>query len=261
MEDDEGAFYLEYVELMNEVPWALRRPFDSADDDAEEDEEDAPRTEPVAVAQDAEIRLHVRLHLPQGFAVYEGPDALDREGGPVRWTLSTREEDGVYSIDTSLRVDSGGLVSPDEAEAGRELIRAVADAEAVLVLFEHSGKETLRERRYAQALTEARQELDRAPDSPGAHARWVEALIEAGMVWVARPEAEALVKAFPESARAWSALGRVRMLGDFGEAWGEGSDRPGAVAAWREAVRLDPTDRDALLDLVTLLEVGYDALH
>ncbi len=58
----------------------------------------------------------------------------------------------------------------------------------------------------------------------------------------------------PEWPRAWSALGDARAAGLLGEDFGPGSDRAGAIEAWKRVVELDPEEFEHRVRLGSLLE-------
>ena len=80
------------------------------------------------------------------------------------------------------------------------------------------------------------------------------ALLEAGLGTRAQREAQAATQLEPKSALAWKTLGWTLQHDAVGRRFGEGFDRAGAIAAYRKARALDPSELDIAADLAVLLE-------
>src|SRR5262245_64575133 len=70
----------------------------------------------------------------------------------------------------------------------------------------------------------------------------------------AQREALAATRLEPKLALAWKTLGWTLQHDAVGRRFGAGFDRTGAIAAYRKARELDPTNTDIAADLAVLLE-------
>ena len=80
------------------------------------------------------------------------------------------------------------------------------------------------------------------------------ALLDAGLGARAQREALAATQLEPKYALAWKARGWMLQHDAVGRRFGAGYDRAGAIAAYRKARELDPTNTDIAADLGVLLE-------
>src|SRR6185436_16410931 len=80
------------------------------------------------------------------------------------------------------------------------------------------------------------------------------ALLEAGLGARAQREAQAATRLEPNSALAWKTYGWTLQHDAVGRRFGDGFDRPAAIAAYRKAQQLEPKNADVAADLAVLLE-------
>ena len=130
-----------------------------------------------------------------------------------------------------------------------------SDAETQLIAFDQVGVALRADGDFKGALRGQRRSWSRSIRArPCIGCATPSALLEAGLGTRAQREALAATKLEPKSALAWKTLGWMLQHDAVGRRFGEGFDRAGAIAAYRKARVLDPTNADISADLAVLLE-------
>jgi tetratricopeptide (TPR) repeat protein len=257
MDDKQAVITLRSHGLWDRLPSAIT-------ERKEEDGKGAaapPRAQDFIVPEPFVYEHHYRIVPPPGFMVRELPAAEEKLLGAAKLTRTfASADDG--SVTASFRFDSGPRrLSVDDFVAMRTGIAALAESPRVSIAFDQVGESLVAQGRIAEALVEFRRLASLHPTEARHHAQIANTLLEAGLGEAAREAAARGVEIEPDSAlahrvRAWvlqhDLVGRLRR---------SGFDREGAIAEYRKAKSLDPTDYLARGDLAILLEHDADGLR
>ena len=218
----------------------------------DEDTEHKTRSEDV-VFEPYVIEWRYRLHAPDGFTPRELPANGTQQLGPARLTSEFTQQNGV--VHANWRFDMvKGRYTPAETDAFIDAVRELKRRDVLILSFDHQGAALRSEGDFKGSLSVYRALAARHPKLAVHRIRHAYALMEAGFGTRAQHEALAATRLEPNYALAWKVQGWMLQHDAVGRRFGEGYDRAGAVAAYRKARLLDPTDSDIAADLGVLLE-------
>lgn len=201
------------------------------------------------------------LHPPAGFTHGLLPDREERKFGPA-WLTTTYLEGEGGTIEVLMR-----FVCPQRRWTSAQIREAKAALEAYQhetvprFFFKQKAEASLAEGRVGEALEEFRKGVRSDPGRVSPWARLARVQVQAGLGLAARASARKAVDLDPKSAEAQECLGFTLEHDLAGRRFKPGWDRKGALAALREALRLEPERRSAILDLGQVLERGADGLR
>ena len=201
-----------------------------------------------------------RIKPPPDFFPRSLPEDEVKQFGPA--TLSRRFETSEDAVRATFRLDTGsGTWTAAEVNSLRSALQDLGpDGDlsrwVVPIEFECRGAKQLREGRFKEALEEYQRQARPNPDQPEQRLRYAKALLKAGFGDAARQVAREVVASAPQSARAYAELGRILTHDLIGRPSRPGMDRPAALAAFRKALELDPSDWMLKVDYAIALE--YD---
>lgn len=213
-----------------------------------------PRTAPYEIAQPVSIEWRYRITPPAGFRLRELPKDATEKLGPASYSSRfAAGPDGAVSA--TLRFDSGpALLSPADGAALRAAVIAFHKADPTLIYFDQSGELLLSKGDVKGALAEFRALAAKDPKDALPRTRSATALLKAGLGEAARAEALEATRIAPTLAHAWHILGNVLNYDLAGRLHSPGMDRPGAIAAYRKTIELEPDRWTAHMDLAITLE-------
>lgn len=247
-DDKEAAVGLGGAYLMGRLPDYL----------LEEGSDERPRARrqgELVLLEPFVAELRYKVASPPGYTPKPLPKGSTRRMGPAtyssEYTLKGREVNVTFRFDTGKRRWSAA-----EVEAFRTAFDALSQEEEPLLGFEHEGASLLAEGRVPEALEVYRRMVELHPKEALHRGQLALALLEAGAGEEARTEARRGTEVEPSSALGWRTLGWVLQHDTLGRRFKPGFDHAGAVAAYRKARTLDPTDFETRGDLGILLEYG-----
>ena len=218
----------------------------------DEDAEEKTRTEDV-VFDPYTIEWRYRVHAPDGFRPRELPANAIQQLGPARLTSEFEQRDGV--LQATWRFDTvKGRYTAAEADAFVAAVRELKSRDVLILAFDHQGSALRSDGDFKGSLGVYRALAAKHPKLAVHRIRHAYALLEAGFGTRAQLEAQAATKLEPKYALAWKVQGWMLQHDAVGRRFGAGFDRAGAIAAYRKARALDPTDTDIAADLGVLLE-------
>ena len=233
--------------------------FDSRLKDAKLDD-DRTRTADVVI-EPFVTEWHYRIQPPPGFKPRALPANKLVQLGPAT-LMSEFNVTADGAVHATWRFDSAkGRYTLAEADALLKALRQLDAAETQLIAFDQVGVALRGDGDFKGAL-QANEALVAAYPRQAVHRlRNATALLDAGLAARAQREALAATKLEPKSALAWKTLGWMLQHDAVGRRFGEGYDRNGAIAAYRKARELDPTNTDIAADLAVLLEHDADGVR
>ena len=198
--------------------------------------------------------IEYRLELPPG---YTAPTLVPREElhlGTMTLT-KLRRVDGntvvvTFCLDTGKR-----RITADELRAGRAAVRKLLDGPADHLVIAQTGEVLQREGKVKEAIAEYERLIRLHPKEAVHYERLAEAYRRAGMGAAARRAAKKGTEVEPTSGDAYSMLAFELRRDTLGREYGWDADRKGALAAYRQALKLSPKHFGALVDLASLLRV------
>jgi transglutaminase-like putative cysteine protease len=225
-----------------------------------DDKESPPRVADV-VFEPFVTEWRYDIRPPQGFKARALPADGVLQLGPATLTseFSVTDDGAVHA---RWRFDTvKGRYSPAEADALIAALRQLTAAETQLIAFDQVGIALRAEGDFKGAL-QANETLTKTFPRQAVHRlRNASALLDAGLGARAQREALAATKLEPKSPLAWKTLGWMLQHDAVGRRFGEGYDRAGAIAAYRKARELDPSNTDVAADLAVLLEHDGDGVR
>ena len=254
-----GAIRLEG--LFSRLPDELQRR-ESVDDPADEADPDTKpkkkRTADYQLPEPFVSEWDYKIIPPLGFQAKALPKDAKIPVGPALLTEHFATESdgsvtGVIRFDTVKR-----RLSIAETTELRNKIAEIRSGEAILINFEPTAQVLLKQGKAREAFQNYRGLIAQHPKEGVHHLQIAKALLAAGLGGAARDEARIAVKLEPKSALAEKTLGEILQLDLVGRLYRQGSDYPGAAAAFRASIKLDPDDKSTVQELAVLLEYNED---
>jgi tetratricopeptide (TPR) repeat protein len=227
-----------------------------ASDEAKHEHELAVKSRPATFALKPSIyEMRARVLIPAGFELRALPPARTTPLGPATLTESySASEPGV--VTATFRFNSGtATLTAEQALAMRDAVVELGKREYVGIFFDQAGAKAMTAGHIREALEIDRKLIAANPNDALAHLHLSRALLDAGIGSEAQVEARKATELDPKSSTAFSTLGWTLEHNALGERFGQGFDRAGAVAAYKQSVALDADDLDAQrMDLAILYE-------
>jgi tetratricopeptide (TPR) repeat protein/transglutaminase-like putative cysteine protease len=220
--------------------------------------EPPPRKAPLFLAVPYEAEVVYRVVAPDGFRARPLPAASEERFGPARLTQAfALGADGAVTV--TYRFATGGRrLAPADADALGKRARAIIAGKSPRIRFERVGAALLAAGKVPEALAEVRRLAALHPGEALHHLHLGLALLQLGFRDAAAAEARAAVALEPGRAWAHRVLGFVLEHDAVGRFHAPGLDHAGALAAYREARRLDPEHAGGRAVLAELLATGPD---
>jgi len=227
--------------------------FESRIDDAKGAAEHEARSADV-VFDPFVTEWHYRIQPPPGFQPRKLPPNDIVNLGPAR-LISEFNVTADGAVHASWRFDTmKGRYTVAEADALIKALRDLNRAETQLIAFDQVGVALRADGDFKGALQANEQLVQKYPRKAVHRLRAASALLEAGLGARAQREALAATRLEPKSSLAWKTYGWTLQHDAVGRRFGEGFDRAAAIAAYRKARELEPTNTDIAADLAVLLE-------
>ena len=195
-----------------------------------------------------------RIQPPPGFQARALPANNVRHLGPAQ-LVSEFDVTADGAVHATWRFDTvKGRYTIAETDALVKGLRELNSAETQLIAFDQVGVALRSDGDFKGALQANEALVEKYPRKAVHRLRNASALLDAGLGARAQREAQAATRLEPRLALAWKTLGWTLQHDAVGRRFGEGFDRNGAIAAYRKARALDPTNTDIAADLAVLLE-------
>lgn len=209
-----------------------------------------PRKERLVAAYGAHSRLRYIVDVPEPFRFASGPGVERRRLGGLALTVTRSVDATKRHVVLTFDLDVPRELDATQVRGAQALFARLGSSDLGHLVFAHRGAQLIDEGRGVEALALYRQAAAKDP-----RAAWLYAdkLLELGMVEAAREVARRAVAALPRSVAAWIELGWAHELGHYGRHYRQGYDRGAALAAYRRAKAIDPSDmrpRRLLADLL-----------
>ncbi len=203
-----------------------------------------------------------RILIPDGFVVRPLPANKTTQLGPATLTETYLAPDpkpgepGV--VEVRFRFSTGvSTLTADQALAMRTAVLALNKRDYVGIYFDQAGARELTAGHIREALAIDHQLIAAHPDDALHHLQLARALLDAGIGNQAQAEALRATQLDPKLSVAFAQYGWALEHNALGERFGKGFDLHAAIAAYNQAIVLDPDDNDPRFDLAILKE--FDA--
>jgi tetratricopeptide (TPR) repeat protein len=213
----------------------------------------------LAAPYDSEVRYEV--HPPEGFVAAELPALKNAVVGPATLDRALQvRPDGVVELRFHFTLPKRRWAAA-EVTAFRKAYSALREEPHQRVKFVHEGLKHHQERHPEKELAAYRRYVKAHPEG-GVHTmRLAAGLADLGFGTSARRLAEQAVKQTADNASLFTVLGDIEQRDTLGRTLHRGYNRAEAIAAYREAVELDPDDMDVQIQIATLLEHNAAGEH
>jgi tetratricopeptide (TPR) repeat protein len=197
--------------------------------------------------------IDARILVPSGFVPRALPANKVTPIGAGSLTETYAQEPGMVNV--SFRYDSGpASLTVEQALAMRTTVLEVEKRDYVGIFFDQAGAKELTAGHIRAALEVDRKLIAENPSDALHHLQLARALLDAGIGNEARVEAKKATELDAKLPQAWSTLGWTLEHNALGERFGKGFDLAAAVAAYKQAIALDPEDTEPRFDLAILYE-------
>ncbi|MCP3978008.1 MAG: DUF3857 domain-containing protein [bacterium] len=214
-------------------------------------ESDRPFVHDVVLPTPHVKEWRYRIHPQPGYSLRDTPPDETRDFGAAR--LSSRfsvDESGTIGAD--FRLEAPRRFSPEDAVEARDAVLEFFAEDALQLTIEQRGETHLAEGRIREALEEFRALAVSAPQDADPRSQIARALLAAGFGAEARKEARRAVDLDPKSTDALRTLAQIMCHDVLGRPWERGFDPVAAEAALLDAIRMDPDDNAARIQLAEL---------
>lgn len=253
----EASVVINLASLPQTVPGALRNWSEPQPGD---NPEDAPkkRTHDFLFPQPGVREWVYRIQPPAGYVPRTLPLSETTKLGHSTFTQKVHAEAG-NAVVATFRFDSGKRrLTPAEFEEARVSLTKFVTSNTVTIGFEQAGQAKLNAGDIRGALDEFRKLKVLHPKEAQHHIETARALLVGGLGDAAREEIRRAIVVEPRKARAHQWLGTILLNDSLGRPFRKGFDLKGAIAAFRKAKELDPTDYFTRVSLATALSYGED---
>jgi len=245
----EGLFY--------RLPEELQRR-ESSDDTSNDPKPRKKRTSDYQLPEPLVVEWRYKIVPPLGFQPKPLPQDVKSSLGPALLTEHfAADADGTVRAEIRFETVKRRF-TPAETTELRNKVAEVREGEAVIISFEPTAQALLKQGKAREAFQSYRGLIAQHPKEAVHHLQIAKALLEAGLGGAARDEARLAVKLEPKSALAQKTLGEILEFDLVGRSFRPGTDYPGSAAAFREAIQLDPEDKETVQELAILLEYNED---
>jgi hypothetical protein len=215
------------------------------------------RKSDFALRMPYQAELVYEIHPGPNFVLDTRPSLPDLKMGPATLKGSLEERPDGAIVARYRFVLPKAQWTAREVNDFRKAFDTYGSSAIPVVTLAHRGQKLHKERHFEQELRVYRDDVQAHPRDPDAKIRLAQALLALGYGASARQLAAEATKLAPDDRTIWEYAGYIRGRDLLGRPQKAGWDRDGAVAAYREALRIDPASTFAAVNAGVMLE--YDA--
>lgn len=243
--------------MFNSLPRYFKTPEEKPAAVSDPEDAEKPRTidwwiHPFTTEWDYTIKA------PLGFKVRALPTEVNEKIGNLVFTQKyTSNADGSV-VKGVLHLENTQLrLTVEEGKQLRDAVVKALNRDAIFITFDHVGHSLIASGKVKEGLAAYEQVAAQHPKEAVHKAQLARALLNVGLGESARNVATEATQMESNSFVAAATLAEVLKNDLVGRPLKKGMDYAGAVAAYRQAIALDPKDKEARVNLALLLE--YDA--
>jgi hypothetical protein len=216
------------------------------------------RKSDLALQAPYQAELVYEIHPGAGFVADEKTDMSDVAMGPATLKRHIEERrDGVIVVRYQFALPRA-VWKPGEVNDFRKAYAAFMEKPVPSLSLVHQGKKEHLARQFQRELEIYRRDVALRPQAAVPRMRLAQALLEMGFGTSARKLAAEAVGLAPDDSALWAYAGYIRSRDTLGRWHQPGWDLDGTIAAYREAVRADPSSVFAATNLAVMLEYSPD---
>ncbi len=204
-----------------------------------------------------------RIYPPPSFKPKELPRSVDLKFGTAEYQRQFQSNsDG--TVDASFSFNTGKRrLTPAEFQALRDGLRPYTSASAntEMIRFVSEASEDVALGETGKALKLVTAAAASHPEDLGAQVRQSRMLVTAGAVESAIAVARQVVQEDPSFSQGWQALAWAYQFDSFGRRFYGNWNLAESERSFREALKLEPDDVIAMVDLAILLETDADGIR
>jgi transglutaminase-like putative cysteine protease/tetratricopeptide (TPR) repeat protein len=219
--------------------------------------EPSPRRHDYLLYEPHQVTWHYRIHVPEGLVLRELPESREQALGAGVYRRRFAVTPDGRQVTATFELDSGPRrLTPEQLAAARTALAFLPERQerALLLWFDQTVEQHLAAGRIEPALAEARRLIELHPREAFHRGQLARTLVAAGLGEEARRQGLQAVTLEPAAAVAHQMLAWTLIHDPVGRPFAPGFDRAAALAAYREAHRLDPDDAEITAELAILLE-------
>jgi tetratricopeptide (TPR) repeat protein len=213
----------------------------------------------LALSVPYQAELVYEVHPAPGFVIDTKPTLPTLAMGPASLESTLEERpDGVVAVRYRFVLPRSRWTA-QEVNDFRKAYDAFGATDVPSLALVHQGKKLHTARQFEQELDVYRKDVQSHPQDAAARMRLAQALLDLGFGTTARRLASEAMKLAPDDGTLWGYAAYIRSRDLLGRAERAGWDQQGAIAAYREALRVDPTSAFAATNLSLMLEYNAAA--
>lgn len=214
------------------------------------------RQTPFALPVPYQAEIVYEIHPPPGFVLDDDakPDLGDVPMGPATLTRKLEQRSDGVVVARYRFVLPKPLWTAQEVNAFRKAYDAYGASSVPVLQFEHEGEKLRKSRELEKELDVYRRDLQAHPDQAAPRMRLAQALVDLGFGATARRLSDEATRLAPDDLELWNYAGHIRTNDTLGRWHKPGWDRDGAIAAFRQSLRVEPTSLYAATQLAALYE-------
>jgi tetratricopeptide (TPR) repeat protein/transglutaminase-like putative cysteine protease len=217
-----------------------------------QEEKEEPRRNDFVFNEPRQLEFHYKIFPPVAFKVKDLPSSEELKLGTVEYSRNYRANpDG--TIEVTYRFNSGARrISAAEFEKLRDALEVQSSTPTEVITFIAAASELVAMGETAKAL----KLVSRSTPGDGSvgDVRLARMLVTAGAVQPAVQLAKKIVQKDPASSPGWQALAWAYQHDDFGRPFRGNWSASESEKSYREALKLDPDDFTAKVNLAILLQ-------
>jgi tetratricopeptide (TPR) repeat protein len=242
--------------LFDRLPKYFRTKEDEQSAEADESEKPKPRTADWWITPFT-TEWRYKVTAPIGFKLRSLPASKTEKIDTLIFAQKySKNSDGTV-VEAVLRIENPNTrLTAQQGKDLRDAVLKARGADPIFITFDQVGHSLISTGRIKEGLAAYRQVAAQHPKEALHQVQLAQALLSVGLGEQARTLAKQATTLEPHSALAFSTLGTVLKNDLIGRPLKKGMDYSGAVAAYKQAIELDPKDKETRANLAILLE--YD---
>ena len=242
--------------LFDSLPKYFKTKEDEPSAESDDSEKAKPRTEDWWI-NPFTTEWKYKVTAPLGFKLRALPPDKSETIATLSFTQKYSTNSDGTIVEALLRVENTtSRMTVQQAKDLRDAVLKARDSDPIDITFDHVGHSLMSSGKIKEGLSAYRQIATQHPKEALHQVQLAQALLSAGLGEQARSVALQATVLEPNSALAFSTLGKVLKNDLIGRPLEKGMDYSGSIEAYKKALVLDPKDKETRATLALVME--YD---